>query len=205
MKIVTTGIQWCGKGTQARLLVENHGFTLVEMGAEFRKVVASGTELGNTIWDIINSWALVPDELGIQVMETVLEKYKDTEKAIFDAFIRLPWNKTTFDNIIDDYKVVFFELSVEKAKNRLLWRMYDKETGETFQAGTTVNPKNGNILVKRDDDKDEAAILKRIQEFEEQTLPIVEIQRNEWKIIDINADQSIDHVYQELVSKLGLK
>jgi adenylate kinase family enzyme len=42
-----------------------------------------------------------------------------------------------------------------------------------------VNPKNGYTLIKREDDKDEAAILKRIQEFEEQTLPIVEVQRSE--------------------------
>jgi len=61
-------------------------------------------------------------------METVLEKYKDTEKVIFDAFIRLPWNKITFEKIIPEYCVVFFELSVEKAKSRLLGRMYDKET-----------------------------------------------------------------------------
>lgn len=204
MKIVTTWIQGCGKGTQARLLVENHGFILVEMWAEFRKVVASGSDLGNEIWAIINSWALVSDELGIQVMETALKKYKDTDRVIFDAFIRLPWNKTTFEKIIPDYSVVFFELSVEKAKARLLGRMYDKTTGETFSSGMTTNPKNGNKLIKRDDDKDEAAILKRISEYETQTLPIVEAQRAEWKIIDVNADQSIDEVYSELVNKLWL-
>jgi len=31
MKLVFTGIQGCGKGTQARLLVEKHGFRLLEM------------------------------------------------------------------------------------------------------------------------------------------------------------------------------
>jgi adenylate kinase family enzyme len=112
-------------------------------------------------------------------MESVLEKFKDEKKIIFDAFIRLPWNKTTFEKIIPQYNVVFFELDTEKAKARLLGRMYDKETGETFQAGTEVNPKNGNTLIKRDDDKDEAAIYKRFEEFETKTLPIVEEQRNE--------------------------
>jgi adenylate kinase family enzyme len=34
-------------------------------------------------------------------------------------------------------------------------------------------------LVKRDDDKDELAVLKRIQEYEEKTLPIVELQKIE--------------------------
>ncbi len=205
MILVTTWIQWCGKGTQARLLVENHGFKLVEMGVEFRKVVASWSDLWNEIWEIINKGYLVPDELGIQVMEAVLEKYKNEKNVIFDAFIRLPWNKTTFEKIIPDYTVVYFHLDEDIAKSRLLWRMYDKETGETFQSGTEVNPKNGNILVKRDDDKDEAPILKRFEEFKNQTLPIVAEQRKEGKIIDIDANQTIDEVYKELTEKLWMK
>lgn len=175
------------------------------MGVEFRKVVASWSDLWNEIWEIINKGYLVPDELGIQVMEAVLEKYKNEKNVIFDAFIRLPWNKTTFEKIIPDYTVVYFHLDEDIAKSRLLWRMYDKETGETFQSGTEVNPKNGNILVKRDDDKDEAPILKRFEEFKNQTLPIVAEQRKEGKIIDIDANQTIDEVYKELTEKLWMK
>jgi hypothetical protein len=33
--------------------------------------------------------------------------------------------------------------------------MFDPKTGETFLSGTTHNPKTGDALVKRDDDKDE--------------------------------------------------
>jgi len=57
--------------------------------------------------------------------------------------------------------------------------MFDPKTGETFPAGTLLHPKTGEALVKRDDDKDEQAILKRISEYETKTLPIVEIQKNE--------------------------
>lgn len=205
MKIVTTWVQGCGKGTQARLLVDNHGFTLVEMWAEFRKIVASGSELWETIKKIIDSGSQIHAELWIAVMEEAVLQYIDTEKVIFDWFVRNDWNKEIFDRLLPDYRVIFFELSVEKAKTRLLGRMFDKQTWETFQAWAIVNPKNGYTLIKREDDKDEAAILKRIQEFEEQTLPIVEVQRSEWKVLDVNADQSIDDVYKELVSKLELK
>jgi len=83
--------------------------------------------------------------------------------------------------------------------------MYDKETGETFPSWSEINPKNWNILVKRDDDKDENAILTRIQEFQNQTLPIVEIQREEWKVVDVNADQAVNEVYKELAEKVWLK
>ena len=201
MKIVFTGIQWCGKGTQARLLVEKYGFTLLEMGNEFRALVVSWTELWNQVKDIINSWAQVDAELGKKIMESVVAK-QTAENIIFDGFIRNDWNKEIFDRMLPDYKVLFFDLSIEKAKTRLLGRMFDPKTGETFVSGTTHNPVSWEKLIKRDDDKDESAILKRISEYEQKTLPIVAIQQQENKIIQINADQSIDDVHAEIISQL---
>jgi adenylate kinase family enzyme len=66
-----------------------------------------------------------------------------------------------------------------------------------------VNPKTGTELIKRKDDN-EAAILKRIDEYTIKTLPIVEIQKNEGKVIEINADQTPEDVYSEIVKKLSL-
>ncbi|MCH2189215.1 nucleoside monophosphate kinase [Candidatus Gracilibacteria bacterium] len=203
MKIVFTGIQGCGKGTQARLLVEKYGFTLLEMGAEFRKVVASGTELGNQVKAVIESGAQVDAELGKQVMETVVNN-QTSDKIIFDGFIRNDWNKEIFDRLVPEYQVLYFDLSVEKAKHRLLGRMFDPVSGETFVAGTTHNPETGNELIKRADDKDESAILKRISEYETKTLPILELQKKEGKVISVNADQPIESVHTEIIHALKL-
>lgn len=203
MKIVFTWIQGCGKGTQARVLVENHGFTLLEMGNEFRKLVASGSELGERVKAVMNSWAQVDADLGKEVMEQVVATQK-AEKIIFDGFIRNEWNKEIFDRILPDYKVLFFNLDVETAKHRLLGRMYDPKTGETFGAWTLTNPKTGDTLIKRDDDKDEQAILKRISEYETKTLPIVDIQKSEGKVIEINAKGTIEEVSENIRKWLGL-
>lgn len=203
MKLVFTWIQGCGKWTQARILVEKYGYTLVEMWAEFRKVVSSWTELWNKVKQIIESGAQVDDSIGWEIMRTAI-KNQTSENVIYDWFIRNDWNKAIFDEILPDYKAVFFELSVEKAKGRLLWRMFDSQTGETFPSNVTTNPKTGNKLVKREDDKDEGAILKRISEYEEKTLPIINIQKEEKKVIEVNADQSIEEVSKELINKLGL-
>lgn len=202
MKIVFTWIQWCGKGTQARILVEKFGFTLLEMGVEFRKVIASGSELGNQIKSIIDAWHQVSEELWKQVMETVLAE-QTADRIIFDGFVRNERNKEIFDRVLPDYKVVFFNLSVEKAKQRLLWRMFDPITQETFMSGVTHNPKTGTELVKRDDDQEEA-IMTRINAYTDYTLPIVEMQKAEWRVIEINADQSIEEVAKEIEQKLGL-
>ncbi len=203
MKLVFTGIQGCGKGTQWRLLQEKYGFEIVEMGWELRKVIASGSELWMKLKQVMDAGYLVSDELWTQVMKWAIETYQEKEKVIFDAFIRLPWNKEVFDSYLSDYQVVFFDLSEEKAKNRLLWRMYNPSTGETFPTGTTHDPETGDELIKRKDDN-EASILKRIEEYVNQTLPIVEIQKQEWRVIHINADQAIEDVFIEIESKLAL-
>lgn len=66
-------------------------------------------------------------------MEEVLQS-QTSENIIFDGFIRNDWNKDVFDRILPNYQVVFFDLSIEKAKTRLLGRMFDSKTGETFLA-----------------------------------------------------------------------
>mgnify|MGYP003397900940 CR=1 FL=1 len=204
MKLVFTWIQGCWKWTQARLLVEKYGFTLLEMWQELRKIISSWTSLWKELKEIMDAWFQVPWELWIKVMETAIENNLNSENIVYDAFVRNTWNKEIFDRLLPEYKVIFFELSIDKAKNRLLGRMYDEKTWETFPTWTIVNPISWDKLVKRNDDKDENAILKRIEEFENKTLPIVELQKNENRVITINADQNIESVFKELVTKLWL-
>ena len=173
------------------------------MGWEFRKVIESGSELWIELKEIMDKWYQVPWELWKKIMEKAIKNNIEKENVVFDAFVRNDRNKEIFDRLLPDYKVVFFDLSKEKALGRLLWRMYDTETWETFPSGTQVNPKTWNKLIRRSDDN-EAWILKRIDEFVEKTLPIVKLQEQEWRVIKINSDQSIEDVSKEVISKLGL-
>lgn len=203
MKLVFTGIQGCGKGTQGRLLQEKYGFEIVEMWGELRKVIASWSELWKKLKEVMDAGYLVSDELWAEVMSGAIQNYEGKENVIFDAFIRLPWNKEVFDSYLSEYKVVFFDLSQEKAKQRLFGRMYNPKTWETFPFGTDVDPKTWDTLEKRKDDNEES-ILKRIEEYVNKTLPIVEAQRWEWRVIEINADQSVEDVFKDLECKLWL-
>ena len=206
MKLVFTGIQGCGKGTQARLLVEKHGFKLLEMGGEFRRVIASGSKLWKQIQELYDRWDQITAELWVAVMEDAVQNIIDNhndENIIFDAFIRNDWNIEIFNRLIPDYQVILFQLSEEKSKQRLLGRMFNPKTGETFMTGTMVDPKTWDELIRRADDN-EQWILKRIDLYNDVTLPVVRMQRQEWRVIEINADQPITDVFAELESKLGL-
>lgn len=176
------------------------------MGWEFRRVIASGSELGKKIQEQYDRWDQISPDLGVAVMEDALEnvlKNYAGANVIFDAFIRNDWNKEIFDRLMPDYKVVLFQLSEEKAKQRLLGRMFNPKTGETFPTGTTLDPKTWDELIQRADDN-EAGILKRIDLYREVTLPIVEEQIQEERVIEVNADQNVEAVFAELEKKLHL-
>lgn len=202
MNLVFTWIQGCGKWTQAKILIEKHWFKLIEMWGQFRALAKEDSELGKKVKEIIESWNLVPPEITDTIIKKVI-KENEWKKVIYDWFIRNEWNKISFEEVTNDYRVIFFELPEEKAKERLLWRMYDPESGETFMTWTEVNPETWTKLIKRKDDNEES-ILTRINAFVNTTLPIVKLQKQEWKVIEINANQSIEEVAKELEFKLSL-
>lgn len=202
MKLVFTWIQGCWKWTQARLLVEKYGFTLLEMWQELRKIASSDSELWKRVKQTIDSWALVTPEVVWEIMNEVITT-QTNKNLILDWFVRNEWNKKSLEEISTDYKVVFFELSKEKAIDRLLGRMYDPLSWETFLSWTLVNPVTWTKLEKRKDDN-EASILKRIDEFMNNTLPTAMKQEQEGRVIRINADQDVESVFKELVTKLWL-
>ncbi len=202
MKLVFTWIQGCWKWTQARLLVEKYGFTLLEMWQELRKIASSDSELWKRVKQTIDSWALVTPEVVWEIMNEVITT-QTNKNLILDWFVRNEWNKKSLEEILTDYKVVFFELSKEKAIDRLLGRMYDPLSWETFLSWTLVNPVTWTKLEKRKDDN-EASILKRIDEFMNNTLPTAMKQEQEGRVIRINADQNVESVFKELVTKLWL-
>ena len=202
MKIVFIWIQWSGKWTQWRILVENFWFKIYETGTALREIASQNTPLWQLVKSTIDAWKQVSPEIVEDILREVIAQ-NEGKNLILDWFVRNEGNKISADKIVWDYKVVFFDLPETDAKARLLGRMYDKETWETFPAGTQLNPKNWNTLVKRADDE-EQAINERIRLFYEKTMPIVDLYRQEWKVIEINAKWSIDEIALRLKESLGL-
>ena len=76
MHLVFTWIQWCGKWTQARLLIDRYDFKIVEMWWQLRKEIASWSDLWKKIKEVIDAWYLVDDELWGEIMKKAIEEQK---------------------------------------------------------------------------------------------------------------------------------
>jgi len=202
MILVFIWIQWSWKWTQGRILQEKFGFKIYETWNALREIRAKDTPLWQLVKSTIESWNQVTPEIVEDILKEVIEN-NENKKIILDWFVRNKWNKISVDKIVWDYRVIYFNLSEEIARERLLGRMYDTQTWETFPANILINLKNWNTLVKRADDE-EKTIDQRIKLFFELTMPIIEEYKNEWKLIEIDANWNIDEISSRIQEKLWL-
>ncbi len=203
MKIIFVWIQWSWKWTQWKILSDKFWFEIFETGWALRTLAKEDSELWNRIKDTINAWKLVDIDTIWDIIKDFLNKNSIDSNIIFDWIPRSKEQKDLMDILISDFKVVLFDLPKEEVTKRLLGRMYNPKTGQTFMAWTLVDPTTWDTLEQRKDDNEEA-IKQRIETFFEETLPVVEEFDIEWKLIKINANQSIEEVSNELINKLEL-
>ena len=74
MRIVLLGAPGSGKGTQCKHIVERYGLLHLSSGDILRQQRAAGTELGKKAQTYMDSGALVPDDVIINMMAEAIKK-----------------------------------------------------------------------------------------------------------------------------------
>ena len=88
MNIILFGPPAAGKGTQAKRLVDGCGMVQLSTGDMLRAAIASGSELGLKVKDVLARGDLVTDEIVIALIEARLPEVEASGGAIFDGFPR---------------------------------------------------------------------------------------------------------------------
>ena len=187
MDLVLFGIQGSGKGTQARKLCEEFGYDQFEAGGELRKMAASGTELGNTVKEYIDSGEHVPSEIIVKVLREAVNARPADQKILFDGIPRNPEQKGQFDDIMHEanreFQCIELHVDEEEAIKRILERA-EKEG--------------------RSDDADEQAVRRRMELFHEKTEPVIHAYRDEGKVTDVDGEGEINDVYERMKRALSI-
>ena len=208
MKLVVIGVQGSGKGTQAKLLVEKFGWQHITTGDLFRRNIEQKTELGLIAKTYIDRGDLVPDEYVFRIVKSALESAK--EGFILDGFLR---NQKQMDFLSANFqldKAILLDLSDEVAIRRITARRHCEQCKTDYNL-LFKKPKNDSIcdlcggkIVQRDDDN-EAAIIKRIEKFHQETKSVIEFFRKNHNLIRINADQPVIDIHHEIIDGLDLR
>lgn len=210
MFIILSWVQGSGKGTQWRILKDKFWFKIFETGAELRKHIAENTEIWKKVKSIIEAWNLVWIDIIEEIIRDFIHNLNAQDNIIFDWIPRNKDQKDLMDKLLSkyEYKVLSLDLPKEKVEKRLLGRRSCDTCKKVFPASYDSDKCDNCVtwkLIKRTDDSDENAIKIRINIFFDETLPLIKEYSKEWKLVEINADNTIENVTEEIISKLNLK
>ena len=186
-----------GKGSLAVKVAEDYKIPHISTGDIFRANIKAQTPLGVKVKAIIDSGSLVSDELTFELVKDRLAQDDCKNGYILDGFPRTIPQAEMLEKLVDDVKVVNFEIKDEIVIRRLSTRRVCKACGANFNVLTLppkvegVCDKCGGELYQRDDDKQES-IMHRMDVYREQTEPLINFYKNKGKITDLDASIETD-------------
>ena len=181
LSIVMLGAPGAGKGTQAARIAETHGIPHISTGEMLRAAIAAGSELGRKVKEIVESGALVPDELIVEVIRERLSQPDAQSGFVLDGFPRTIGQAEALDTLLAELgrpleHVLELELSEETAVERML--------GRAAEQG-------------RADDTPEV-IKNRFEVYRRQTEPLSNYYRNTGILVAVDSSPGMDEVFAEI-------
>jgi adenylate kinase len=185
VNLLVLGPQGAGKGTQAKRISSDYAIPHVSTGDMFREAIASGSELGQKVKPILDSGALVPDDLTVSLIQDRLADPDALRGFILDGFPRNQTQAEVLDQMLNSIgrrldAVLFMDLPDEVATERMLAR--------------------AEIENRPDDTPD--VIAKRLATYHAETEPIVEHYRLAGSLVPLHAERTINEVYAEIQDAL---
>jgi adenylate kinase len=211
MKIILFGPPGVGKGTQAKLLVEEFQSAHISTGDLLREAVKNRTELGVKAKSFMDAGNLVPDEVVIGLIEEVLKLDEAHENFILDGFPRTLPQAAALDQLfiklgIKLDSVISLDVDNEEIIRRLDQRRLCRGCGRIYTiarigADLKLCPQCGGELYQRDDDK-QGPVRRRLDVYQQQTKPLIEYYRETGRLVSINGMDEIGFVHKLILDAL---
>ena len=124
MKIIMLGPPGAGKGTQAEFLSEKYGIPQISTGAIIRGVIASGSDEGKRIKELIDKGMLLPDETVVSMVKNRLAEPDCKNGFILDGFPRTIEQAKALDKMGVKIDHVSFDSSFQTMR---FWKDFREE------------------------------------------------------------------------------
>ncbi|MEP6789771.1 MAG: adenylate kinase [Ramlibacter sp.] len=184
MRLILLGAPGAGKGTQATFLCQKYGIPQISTGDMLRAAVKAGTPLGLAAKKVMDSGALVGDDIIIGLVQERLAQPDCVKGFLFDGFPRtIPQaDAMKAAGVKLDY-VLEIDVPFDAIIERMSGRRSHTASGRTYHV--KFNPPKmegkddvtGEPLIQRDDDKEET-VKKRLEVYAAQTRPLVDYYSN---------------------------
>jgi len=183
MRLILLGPPGAGKGTQARFICEHFSIPQISTGDMLRAAVKAGTPLGQQVKAVMDSGALVTDEIIIALVKERIEQPDCQKGFLFDGFPRtIPQANAMVDAGVQIDHVVEIAADDEEIVRRISGRRVHAQSGRVYHVlfnrpqREGLDDVTGEPLIQRDDDKEET-VRNRLKIYHEQTRPLVDFYR----------------------------
>lgn len=212
MNIILLGPPGAGKGTQAKMLVEERNMIQLSTGDMLRAARTSGTEMGKMVAGVMDRGELVTDEIVIGLIEEQLGK--DAGGGfIFDGFPRTLAQADALGDLLDRVgktldAVVEMRVDDDQLVRRITGRFTCGNCGEGYHddfkkpAVDNVCDKCGASDMKRRADDNEDSLRTRLMAYYKDTSPLIGYYYAKDKLGVIDGLGDIDEVKARLAGAL---
>ena len=180
MNAIIFGAPGSGKGTYASRLQSALGVDVIATGDIFRELTKEDSQLAKKVKGYVEKGLLVPDDIVVEVLKQRLAKIPQGKGFILDGYPRTVEQVRALEKITKIDVIILLMVPDWIIIERLSTRRICKNCGTVYNIRflkprvDMVCDKCGGSLYQRSDDNPEV-IRKRIEVYEEQTKPVLQL------------------------------
>ena len=209
MNLILLGAPGAGKGTQGELISKKLGIPTISTGNMLREAVANGTELGKKVKSIMESGALVPDELILDLVEDRVAQ-PDCEKGfILDGVPRtLPQAEALDARGVKIDHVVSLEIDDAVITERVSGRRFCKGCGASYHIVNNPTKTEGvcdlcgsEVAIRKDDEPE--TVKHRLEVYHASTEVLIGYYAAQGKVRTVEGNQPIEDAQRDILQAIG--
>jgi adenylate kinase len=185
--VVVFGSPGSGRGTQGRAIAEKYGLDFIATGQLLDDEIKNGTPIGKQVKSLYEDGQLVPDEIVVKLIEKRLENIDDVKGYVFKGFPRTFVQSYILDGMLQKHhtsisQIIKLDVPALSAVSRLDSRS-QTQNAMPYDMST-------------------AKIIKRLEEYQNKTLGVVEKYRSRYGITEIDGTDSFEEVFHNICTEI---
>ncbi len=181
--LVIFGYPGSGRGSQGRAIAEKYGLEYIATGPMLEEEVRSGSVSGKRIRELYESGQLVPDEIVVPLIERRISGSKGVKGFIFKGFPRTLVQSYILDGLLKKHgSSISMVLEIELSTLELIARLDARSRTDR----------------RMPYDSSTAKIVKRLQEHETKTVPVIRKYNELHDVIKIDGMGGFEEVSERI-------
>ncbi|RMG42770.1 MAG: adenylate kinase [Candidatus Dadabacteria bacterium] len=178
MRVVILGPPGAGKGTQAEQIAKSNNIPHISTGEMLRAAVSSGSELGQRVSSYLDSGALVPDDLIIDIIKERITRPDCDRGFLLDGFPRTVPQAEALTGMLESLgKGLTHVLLLKVPDSVLMERIMGRASAGSGRS-----------------DDNEDVVKKRLKVYHEQTAPVAEYYKKRGELLELDGLGTIEEV-----------